>query len=60
MVKDGGFDPADGAKLRSLFELRNAADYSWLDPTEAVGVDAISTAETFVQAVEDWIAARPE
>jgi uncharacterized protein (UPF0332 family) len=28
VVKEGGFDPALGAELRRLLELRNAADYS--------------------------------
>lgn len=57
VVKDGGFDPAVGAELRRLFELRNAADSSWLDaPQETQAADdPIAAAERFIDAVERWI-----
>ncbi len=58
VVKDGGLDPAEGATLRSLFELRNAADYSWLDEPAPADLDAISMAESFVASVAAWISAQ--
>jgi uncharacterized protein (UPF0332 family) len=56
VVKEGGFEVALGAELRRLFELRNAADYSWLDAPPAGGADALLAAERFVTGVERWIA----
>jgi uncharacterized protein (UPF0332 family) len=58
VVKEGGFDAALGAELRRLFELRNAADYSWLDAPEPAGDDVVADAERFVDGVERWIAER--
>ena len=58
VVKDGGFDAAMGGELRRLFELRNAADYSWLDAPPPAGDDAVADAERFVDGVERWIAER--
>jgi uncharacterized protein (UPF0332 family) len=58
VVRDGGFDARLGGELRRLFELRNAADYSWLDAPHPEGDDPIGTAQSFVQGVEHWIADR--
>lgn len=58
VVKEGGFDPALGAELRRLFELRNAADYSWLDEPPPADDDAVSDAKRFVDGVELWISGR--
>ena len=58
VVKEGGFDPALGAELRRLFELRNAADYSWLDMPEPADGDVVADAQRFVDGVERWIAER--
>lgn len=59
VVKEGGLNPDAGAVLRRLFEMRNAADYSWLDaPTEPVSKDPIADARGFVDAVETWIGER--
>jgi uncharacterized protein (UPF0332 family) len=57
VVRDGGFDPALGGELRRLFELRNAADYSWLDEP-ARDEAPVAAAERFVGGVDRWIAAR--
>jgi len=59
VVKQGGFDATLGAELRRLFELRNAADYSWLDAPEPGDDDAtLADAERFVDGVENWIRER--
>lgn len=59
VVKEGGFDTALGGELRRLFELRNAADYSWLDaPQPADDQTVVPDAERFVDGVERWIAER--
>jgi uncharacterized protein (UPF0332 family) len=59
VVKQGGFDAVLGAELRRLFELRNAADYLWLDPPQPGDDDtAIEDAERFVDGVERWLAER--
>jgi uncharacterized protein (UPF0332 family) len=56
VVKDGGFDPELASELRRLFELRNAADYSWLDAQPAEeDDDSIDAAERFVAGVERWV-----
>jgi len=44
------------ASLRRLFELRNAADYSWLDAPSPEADDPIGAAKRFVEGVERWIA----
>jgi uncharacterized protein (UPF0332 family) len=59
VVKDGAFDPVVGAELRRLFELRNAADYSWLDGPEHRAEESIEAAESFVSGVERWLQSRP-
>jgi uncharacterized protein len=58
IVKEGGFDAPLGAELRRLFELRNAADYSWLDAPQPAGDDTVADATRFVDGVERWIAER--
>ena len=59
VVKEGGFDAALGAELRRLFELRNAADYSWLDEPQPGGNDdPVSDAKRLVDGIEHWIAER--
>lgn len=55
VVKDGGFDPTVGAELRRLFELRNAADYAWLDTPHESADGPIAAAERFIDAIERWI-----
>jgi len=59
VVREGGFDVRLGGELRRLFELRNAADYSWLDTPDREGDDSIGAAQRFVDGVERWIADRP-
>jgi hypothetical protein len=58
VVKDGGFDPQLGGDLRRLFELRNAADYAWLDEPPRAEDDPVAMAERFVRAVTSWLADR--
>jgi uncharacterized protein (UPF0332 family) len=58
VVQERGFDATLGGELRRLFELRNAADYSWLDAPHPAGDDPIADAERFVDGVERWIADR--
>lgn len=55
IIKEGGFDAALGGELRRLFELRNTADYSWLDTPQADDYDSIAAAERFIDGVEHWI-----
>ena len=47
-----------GGELRRLFELRNVADYSWLDETAHEGDAPIAAATRFVDGVERWVAER--
>ena len=58
VVKDGGMDPEIGGLLHRLFEVRNAADYYWLDRRTAPTGDPIGDAERFVAAVDARISAR--
>jgi uncharacterized protein (UPF0332 family) len=58
VVKDGGLDPDVGGVLRRLFEMRNAADYSWLDAPESTSGDPVAEAQGFVDGVEAWIEKR--
>ena len=58
VVREGGFDATLGGELRRLFELRNAADYSWLDAPYPEADDPIGAATRFVEGVERWIAGR--
>ena len=58
VVKEHGFDASAGGELRRLFELRNAADYSWLDKPDTTDEDPIAIADRFVAAVERWLAER--
>lgn len=58
VVKDGGLDPEAGRALRRLFELRNAADYAWLDASEDSERDVVADAEGFVDVVQAWIEER--
>ena len=55
VVRDGGFDEGLGGELRRLFELRNAADYSWLDTPEQGSDEPIAAAERFIEGVGRWI-----
>lgn len=59
VVKDGGLDPEVAGVLRQLFELRNAADYSWLDAQRDDEVDAVALATRFADAVAEWLASGP-
>lgn len=58
VVRQGGFDAEVARLLRSLYDRRNQADYSGaaLPVEEAEG--AVADAETFVRAVEGWLAER--
>lgn len=59
VIKEGGMNPDAGSVLRRLFEMRNAADYSWLDaPAEPISGDPIAEAQGFIDAVEAWIEER--
>ena len=58
IVRDGGFDATLGGELRRLFELRNVADYSWLEEPAAKGEDPVIAAAGFVEEVERWVAGR--
>lgn len=58
IIKEGGFDPVLGGELRRLFELRNTADYSWLDTPQPDDYDSIAAAERFIDGVERWLATR--
>lgn len=58
VVKEGGFDTDLGGDLRRLFELRNAADYSWLDEEKPAAGDPTKIAQAFVAGVNQWIADR--
>ena len=55
VVRERGFDVTLGGELRRLFELRNAADYSWLDAPRPEGDDPIGAAQRFVEGVERWL-----
>lgn len=56
VVKDGRFDPDIARTLRQLFELRNAADYAWLDADPDDDVNAVALAQSFVEAAAAWLA----
>lgn len=58
VVREGGFDPALGGELRRLFELRDVADYSWLDEPAQKGDDPLAAATRFVDGVERWAGER--
>lgn len=57
VVKEGGFDAELWRSYRDLFELRNVADYEWLDSPPSAA-DPLQVATPFVDAVEAWIAER--
>ena len=59
VVRDGGFDAELGRSLRRLFDLRNSADYTWLD-SPASAEDPVAIAEPFVEGVTRWVADRRE
>jgi len=59
VVKQGGMNPDTAATLRRLFELRNAADYDWLDVDQGEAARSISAAEEFIDAVAAWIDQHP-
>lgn len=58
-MKESGLDPEVAGVLRQLFELRNAADYSWLDAQHDDDVDAVALATRFADAVGEWLASEP-
>ncbi len=55
VVKQRQFDPELGTALRVLFDLRNAADYEWLDGPASAEEDPVTLAARFVHSVERWI-----
>jgi uncharacterized protein (UPF0332 family) len=55
VVKEEGFNPELWGDLRRLFELRNAADYSWLDEPQTASDDPVAIAERLVAALASWI-----
>lgn len=59
VVRSGEIKPDVGHILRSLFELRNDADYGSPDAPAARAASAIAEAERFIAAVEAWLARRP-
>ena len=59
-VRERGFDEKLGGELRRLFELRNAADYSWLDTPGQAGDEPIAAGQRFVEGVERWIEQRSQ
>lgn len=58
VVHDGGLDPEAWRLLRSLFNRRGEADYSFDPITDVEGTGALTDAIYVVDAVEAWIAAR--
>lgn len=58
VILEGGFDRSEGRILASLFGRRNEADYQGTAVPVDVAEKAIAEAESFVGAVEAWIAAR--
>jgi len=58
VIKEGGFDPTIGMLLRHLFDLRHAATYDDMKVERKAAASAIADAETFVSAVERWLANR--
>lgn len=56
VVKQGGISPEAAATLRRLFELRNAADYNWLEPTDLDVAGVLTSAREFIDAVAAWMA----
>jgi uncharacterized protein (UPF0332 family) len=60
VVREGGFDEKLGGELRRLFELRNVADYSWLDVPGQTGDEPIAAAQRFVEGVEGWVEQRSQ
>ena len=58
VVRSGEIKPDVGRILRSLFELRNDADYGSPDAPAGRATSAIADADRFVAAVEAWLQAR--
>jgi uncharacterized protein (UPF0332 family) len=58
IVRSGEVDEATGRLLRSLFERRNEADYAGPPISAEDAQSALTDAETFVQAVDSWVASR--
>jgi len=58
VVKDRGFDQGQARALRTLFDLRNSADYDWLNSPRSDDEDSLALARAFVDAVASWIAQR--
>jgi uncharacterized protein len=58
VVRQGGFDAEVARLVRSLYDRRNQADCAGVPmPVEEAGA-ALADAETFVRAVEAWLAER--
>ncbi len=60
VARGGGFDPAAGKLLASLFDRRNQADYATSVVPEDRAQMAIADAARFVDAVDAWVRGRPE
>jgi len=58
VVRPGEIAPDVGRILRSLFELRNDANYGSPDVPAERAASAIADAEQFVAAAETWLATR--
>jgi uncharacterized protein (UPF0332 family) len=58
VVRDGGLDQGMDVVLRTLFSLRNEADYQEREVPADEAEAAVRDAERFVDAVESWHARR--
>lgn len=55
-MRKAAFDPSVGKLLASLFDRRNEADYGTSAVPDERAQAAIADAESFVEAVERWVA----
>lgn len=60
VARDGGIEPDVGRTLASLLTRRGQADCSALPVPDAEAPEAPADAARVVDAVEAWIAARPD
>jgi uncharacterized protein (UPF0332 family) len=60
VVREGGLGQEMDAVLRSLFSASNEADYQERDVPTKEAETVVGDAERFVDAVEEWLAARSD